>query len=286
MPNTSAGINVTNSASNITIGGTASGAGNLISGNNGSGIIIDGATHSIEGNTIGADISGTAALANTNSGIWTGSGISIGGTALGSGNLIAFNAQHGVRVGGTSNAIRANTIHSNSALGIALSLSGVTPNDPDDADTGNNELQNYPVLTGAFTGSIRLVGSLDSTPSTSFDLDFYANSACDASGFGEGETYLGSTNVTTDANGDVSFDVTLPNNVAIGDYVTATATDPSGNTSEFSQCVQAAESGIDVSMPDVQSTGRSSPISKTAARSTPIRSPWLPTTMCWSAPGI
>ena len=254
VPNGSAGVNIATPVTNITIGGAATGAGNLISGNSSYGIAIDGATNKALGNTIGADISGTAALPNANSGILTGSNTTIGGTAAGEGNLIAFNAQFGVTVNGINNAIRGNASHSNASRGINLGAGGVPPNDPDDLDTGSNNLQNYPVLSGAFTGSIRLVGSLDSTPSTSFDLDFYSNGSCDASGFGEGQTYLGSTTVATDANGDVSFDVTLPNNVAIGEFVTATATDPSGNTSEFSQCIQAVEGGIDVSIPDVQSS--------------------------------
>ena len=75
-------------------------------------------------------------------------------------------------------------------------------------------------------------------PSTTFRLEFFSNTACDASGFGEGETFLGSTNVTPDGTGDVSFTVTFPDTAAVGEFITSTATDPGGNTSEFSQCLQ------------------------------------------------
>src|SRR6185295_7064770 len=82
-----------------------------------------------------------------------------------------------------------------------------------------------------------------STPSTTFTIDFYVNAGCDPSSFGEGTSYIGSANVTTDANGDSSFSVNLSFNPSLGNSITATATDPSGNTSEFSQCSTA--SGLD-----------------------------------------
>src|SRR4029077_8015592 len=57
----------------------------------------------------------------------------------------------------------------------------------------------------------------------------------DPSGYGQGQTYLGSVQVTTDGNGNASFTVTLTTPVPAGqNYITATATDPNGNTSEFS----------------------------------------------------
>jgi uncharacterized repeat protein (TIGR01451 family) len=154
---------------------------------------------------------------------------------------------------GTGHSVLGNSIHSNTGInsqyipgngfGIELGYQDVVEaNDPGDPDTGPNNLQNYPVLADVTAGGTTVNGSLNSTPSTSFDLHFYANTACDASGHGEGETYLGSDTVTTDAVGDVSFSsaVTVP--VPVGAFVTATATDPAGNTSEFSQCFQYAPS--------------------------------------------
>ena len=112
---------------------------------------------------------------------------------------------------------------------------GVTANDPGDADTGANNLQNFPIITSAALGSTIVGGTLNSAPSTQFTLDFYANSApCNAST--EGQRYLGSGAVTTDAVGNGSFNLTLPVNSSLGESITATATDPAGNTSELSGC--------------------------------------------------
>ena len=61
---------------------------------------------------------------------------------------------------------------------------------------------------------------------------------CDPTGFGEGQTHLGAVTVTTNENGDIGFIETLPVAVGQNRFVTATATDPNGNTSEFSQCVR------------------------------------------------
>ena len=223
------------SSTNITIGGTAAGAGNLISGNNGYGVSITGPAARVEGNIIGADVSGTVPLGNINSGVWAGSNTTIGGQTSGAGNLIAYNGQSGLRVSGTSNAIWSNRIYANGSLGIALGLVGVTPNDDGDADTGPNNLQNYPVLTAVTAGSI--AGSLDSTPNTTFRIEFYSNSGCDPLGYGEGEVYLGAMGVTTDGSGHASFSASL--SVSSSQFVTATATDPDNNTSEFSACFQA-----------------------------------------------
>jgi len=111
----------------------------------------------------------------------------------------------------------------------------VTPNDPGDGDTGPNNLQNFPVLTQATSpaGMTEVQGSLNSSGSTAFTLQFFSSPACDPSGHGEGQTFLGSTPVTTDGTGNASFTASL---APAGGFVTATATDPGNNTSEFSQC--------------------------------------------------
>ena len=79
-----------------------------------------------------------------------------------------------------------------------------------------------------------IAGSLNSLPNATYTLDFYANAAADPSGYGQGQRYLGSTSVTTDAAGNATFSVTLPSATASGEWVSATATDAGGNTSEFS----------------------------------------------------
>ncbi len=109
----------------------------------------------IAGNYIGTDASGTAALGNTGNGVGIVNGASnntIGDTVAGAGNVIAFNSGAGVAITGASsvnNAIRANAIHDNAALGIDLGGDGVTPNTPGGPHTGPNNLQNFPILNSA-----------------------------------------------------------------------------------------------------------------------------------------
>ena len=138
------------------------------------------------------------------------SGNTIGGTSGGEGNIIAFNAAAGVRVEDSGsfitagNPILGNSIFTNGGLGIDLGGDGITANDTDDPDGGANNLQNFPVLdqiTVQPSGDIDITGDLNSTPSTEFVIDFYANPAVDGPN-SEGRTYFGQTVVTTDANGD------------------------------------------------------------------------------------
>ncbi|HET8676075.1 MAG TPA: BACON domain-containing protein, partial [Blastocatellia bacterium] len=162
---------------------------------------------------------------------------------------IAFNGFTGVRVDSSSinNSIRGNSIHSNAQRGIDLVAAGdpaggVTPNDNCDPDSGPNNLQNYPVLTSATSSgaNVMVAGSLNSAANTTFRIDIFSNSVCDGSGNGEGQTYLGFTIVTTDAGCTANFNINLIANVAEGHNITATATNPANNTSEFSGCVQVA----------------------------------------------
>src|SRR5262245_27348494 len=134
------------------------------------------------------------------------------------------------------NRIQANSIHSNGGLGIDLGGDGFTLNDALDADAGPNGLQNFPVIISSTPGATTTIfGRFHSKPNTSYTLDFYASAAADPSGFGEGQRYLGAATVTTDANGDVHyFTVVVSGATAAGEVISATATDPDGNTSEFS----------------------------------------------------
>src|SRR5262249_17355915 len=132
-----------------------------------------------------------------------------------------------------------NSIHDNTALGIDLSPSGVTPNDPGDPDTGANNLQNFPVLASASSsgGSTTITGSIDSTTANSaypITIEFFSNPSCDSSGNGQGQTFLGSF---VQSAGPGTFTATLGVEATPGHVVTATATDANGNTSEFSNCV-------------------------------------------------
>src|SRR5207247_4296205 len=115
----------------------------------------------------------------------------------------------------------------------------VTANDTRDVDNGANNLQNFPVLTSASNsgGNTTVVqGTFNSERTKSYRIDFYATATCNASGYGEGQTPIGSTTVTTDSNGNATFAATLPVAVPAGHVITATATDPQNNTSEFSLC--------------------------------------------------
>ncbi len=166
----------------------------------------------------------------------------VGGTAAGEANTIAFNDGRGIIMfpgTGTGNRFSANSIHSNGGLGIDLGGGGPDPNDADDVDTGvENDKQNSPVITSATTsgGQTTVIGTLDSTAEHSFTLEFFSNTACDGSGFGEGRTFIGSTVVTTNGSGDGTFNVVFSANT-VGLFLTSTATNPGGSTSEFSQCV-------------------------------------------------
>lgn len=273
IPNDGDGIRIDLGRNNV-IGGNAPGAGNLISGNGrngsgtgrGDGIRIGGSFNVIKGNLIGTDVTGTAPLRNLDNGISAGgSSTAIGGTAAGDGNVIAFNGQSGIWTNGANSiqiSIRGNSIHSNGtftspfagSLGIDLGAIGPTPNDAGDVDTGPNFLQNFPIITSVTAGasSTNVKGTLNSSASKSFDLDFFRNNACDPLGHGEGEQLIGSTVVTTDAAGNASFDVTFPGTTAITQVLTATATDEIGNTSEFSACAAVGSTGLSIG--DVSTT--------------------------------
>ncbi len=240
-----------NGGTNAIIG--APGAGNVIAGNGGFGILLlNTGTNGtmIQSNTIGADVTGANALANNSDGINVGDcdNTIIGGSDATLGNTIAFNGGNGVNVsnGNASGVtIRSNQIFSNSARGIDLGSNGVTINDAGDADSGANGFQNFPVISLVEAGAVRIVGTLNSTPNSTFEVDFYSNTSADPSGFGEGQIVIGSHQVTTDGSGNASFDVNLAAGIAAGNFVTATATNvTTGNTSEFSQAVVATLPGL------------------------------------------
>jgi hypothetical protein len=170
----------------------------------------------------------------------------IGGTAPGAGNVIAHNLGNGVTVGlnvldaALDDGILGNAIYSNGKLGIDLGNDGPTANTPGGPHSGPNDLQNTPVLTGASSsGNVTVLGTLNAAPNTTFRIEFFANAA----GTGQGQTYLGSLSVTTDANGNAALNFAT-DLAALGQAITATATDPNGNTSEFSaaQAVQPLQS--------------------------------------------
>lgn len=248
--NSSEGVIIRGAPNNVV--GAAAGARNIISGNDGFGVYIASSSgNRIEGNHIGTDASGTQDLGNSISGVYielSAPNNVVGGTAAGARNVISGNDGFGVLVlgaGATGNRILRNSIFDNDRLGINLgggtqNASGVTANDPGDADTGPNNLQNFPVITSATTnsGATTIQGTLNSTANDTFNLQFFSNTAADPSGFGEGKTFVGQTNVTTNTGGNVAFEFVTNAPVSGGEVVTATATNTTlRDTSEFSEAV-------------------------------------------------
>jgi hypothetical protein len=252
--NTNFGIAVVAPAAATIIGGASPADRNVISGSpTGISVGLNTSGVTIRGNAIGTNAAGTAGLPNTTGVTLGGSANLVGGTGPGEGNVIAYNSGEGVRVfGGTGNAILGNVLVSNVGLGINIpagpfGVDQVTPNDLGDADTGPNNVQNFPVLTSVGVRVNTTVhGTLNSTPNRQFRVEVFSNSACDPSNHGEGETFLGALTTTTDGSGNASFFGTFLL-VPVGRFITATATDlTTGDTSEFSLCRGAQQTGFSV----------------------------------------
>ena len=232
--------------------------GNVIASRFGTGIDMIGSSLgvtgiTIQGNRVGTDVTGTLPLPNGVCGIhaqdsWGPVNGTIGGTGAGEGNVIAYSGVNGITMDGNAGpfTIVGNSMFSNGRLGIALAGIGCsagsnpTPNDAADGDPGPNLRQNFPIIQSVShpnDSTTDVLGKLDSMPSTDYTLDFYADPACSnfPREFLQGRTYLGSAPVSTDASGHVSFAVPLPVGTEAGARISATATDPNGNTSEISQ---------------------------------------------------
>ncbi len=236
-------------SASVVVGGAAAGQGNLISGNGG-GVSLSTCTAStIQGNLIGTDLTGAAPLGNSGGGIGTVafSVVTIGGLGAGEGNTIAFNGNNTVGSAGleietgSQASIRGNRIYGNVPFGIDVgtyndSTLGPTPNDDTEADN----IQNYPIISSVDYGASTTVhAAFHSKPSATYDVDFYANPAClsHPPALNEGQDFVGTTPVTTDASGNATIDFTLPVVLAAGQPVTAIATDSTGRSSEFSQSI-------------------------------------------------
>jgi hypothetical protein len=237
LHNGAAGIELSSAANNNTIGGLTPADRKLISGNSGCGVRLTTAGtkfNKVVGNFIGLDASGSTGIANSLQGVAILSSAQdnvIGGSAIGAANRIWTNGQEGIAVFDVStfrNNLSQNSIYHNGARGIVLY-------------NNSNAQQAYPTINSVTlgvsddnTGGIDISGSLTSNPSTSFLLEFFANSIADPSGFGQGQIFIGSTTVTTLSNGNRPFSIKLPAAVPTGYYVTAKATSPDGNSSSYS----------------------------------------------------
>jgi CSLREA domain-containing protein len=244
IANLAEGVQCNDGATGNAIGGPGPDR-NVISGNAGHGILLLDATTAgnvVAGNFIGTNATASAAIPNALGGVAVqggSSGNTIGGTAAGTKNVVSLNGGPGVAVeSGTGNAILGNTISYNAGLGIDLGTSGVTPNDVGDPDVGANLLQNFPVLSAIVldASTTQIQGALNSGSSTDYRLEFFATLSCHASGYGPGQRFLGAVDRKTDGGGNVAFVAAFPA-AASGPFLTATATDPAGNTSEFAACL-------------------------------------------------
>ncbi len=203
-----------------TIGGSVTGAGNVISGNTADGIQISGTSTSqsypnpqvgntVQGNFIGTDATGKTSIPNGGNGVDLLSSATnniIGGSAPGSGNLIAHNSQNGVLIDpgtGTGNNTVANIIQSNGGAGVRINTG-----------TSNRISQNSIFGNGDLGINLQNAGA-------------NLNSNCNASNTGANN--LQNAPSLTTGSGTA--------------YITATATDPNGNTSEFSNAVKESLSG-------------------------------------------
>jgi hypothetical protein len=235
------------------IGGASPAARNVISGNTGDGIFafpnifLPSSTLSIQGNFIGLAVDGTSPLGNGGRGIYLPDGVApgttIGGQDAGAGNKIAYNVGTGVVLQSATFGIPilSNAIFGNGTLGIDLNRDGATPNDAGDADTGPNNLQNYPEISHATrdAGQLKVTYNVPSTPANSvypIRVEFFL-----ADANGQGKTFLGFdtfSNDDFDAGGKTA-DFTTNSPTKVFDKLVVTATDDSGirNTSEFSPTV-------------------------------------------------
>ena len=245
IPAVAGGILISGAADNL-VGGSLPGEPNVIATSSTNVAIVDepdspASDNRVVGNYIGTNADGTDFGVAGAGVVIQASGTSVGGTGGNDGNVIAHTGSVGVDVlAGEGNSILGNSIFDNDLLGIDLEDDGVTDNDEGDTDDGANGLQNFPTLTSAVLGSqLAVQGDFASAPSTEYTVELFRQDACDDNdtGYGEGEERVGTFAFTTGTDGTTSFGGSFDQDVAVGDALTATATDPDGNTSEFSACL-------------------------------------------------
>ncbi|MEM8887349.1 MAG: hypothetical protein AAGD28_05140 [Bacteroidota bacterium] len=206
------------------VGNGALAGANIISSNTENGIILSTGNDStfIQHNYIGTDFSGLQYLPNNLTGIYirlNNTNSLLGGTHAGEGNFIANNLLRGIEVNSASalnHRILGNSIYGHSNPGIQLS--------------GGNNNQTAPDITG-FSGTINTTinGTFTSAPNTTYRLEFFSSPTS-----AQGKTFLGFSNISTDAAGNYALNETFPVTITAAEpIITATATDPNGNTSAF-----------------------------------------------------
>jgi hypothetical protein len=225
--NTTNGIEIAGNSN--TIGGTTNGVENVISGNGSDGVLIDSGTtgNLVEGDNAGTNYNASGTLPNSGNGLEiAGDNNTVGGSVSGAGNVIADNSKNGVLIDstGSGDTVSQNSIYANTGLGISL------------ASGANNNIVAPTISTATLSsGTLTVTGTFTATTTNPYVLEFFANSSGDA----EGRIYLGSKTVTPSSTGTVNFTFTTTNTSQLGTYplITATLTDATGDTSEFSNGV-------------------------------------------------
>jgi hypothetical protein len=212
---------------------TTIGPANIISNNSGTdvansgGIVLTGTTPNLTTNTVIAD---NTISVNSANGVTVDNGDD---NTIGPNNTIAQNSSAGVAVSrGTGNTITENSITMNGLLGINLVVTtdgedGITPNDTNDADTGPNNLLNFPVFTGSTVNTTQVV--VTGTAPANSTVEIFSSDEKHANG--EGVTFLVDVPATSAGTFSATLPFTLPLQTRL--VLTATATDSAGNTSEF-----------------------------------------------------
>ncbi len=227
LPNVKFGIHVEVGPNNV-IGGAAPGQRNVISGNLAAGIALTGqgayagATNTqITGNYIGLNAAGTGTIPNGGAGV----DVREGASGILAGNTISANAGPGVVVwqGATGTTVSANAIYVNGGLGIDY--------EPLGAANGAPVLSNIQPTQADFAFTSPVAGP--------YIFELFSNVACDPSGSGEGQTFIGSFSGGT--SGTAFF------SAAPGSFITMSATDSRGTT-EFSNCLQVPAGATPVSV--------------------------------------
>jgi hypothetical protein len=250
-------------------------------GQNGINIVTSGgAGNIVKGNFIGTDRTSDLDLGNGANGVRVaGSG---GRNKIGVGsdvNVIARNGANGILVEESiANSIFINRIFGNRLLGIDLGGDGPSENDESDADRGANNLQNFPALTSAIAAGAadetRVTGLLNSEPDTVFLISLFVSEAPDPSGFGESQQFLALVDTKTDEQGNASFELSRAGRLPVGLFITATATNQIGDTSEFSKAIVVTDERADLSVSLTASqpaavTGQNVPITITVTNQGP-----------------
>ncbi|HEY2090376.1 MAG TPA: putative Ig domain-containing protein [Thermoanaerobaculia bacterium] len=232
------GIHVVNGGNATSIGALRA---NVVSGNT-TGIRIESATGtvSVQGNLIGTDVNGVGAIPNTGNGIETAN--SAGNVVIQT-NTIAFNGGNGIAPGGTGVQIRANVIYGNTGRAINLTGGAAPVNDVGDADTGNDNIQNYPNAS-----TVRIVSGVlmfDATVDSSFTANgSMALDVFKADPSGQARTYIGTTGCIA-GNALTLYPVSIPTGLIVaGDAIVTTATTYGNST-----CSSAGDGTSELSPP-------------------------------------